>query len=226
MLGCALSDTTTPSGRQDYYRQLLAIREDPQVKSLARMRARDPELAEDALQQTYDAMARIKDPGRIEDPKAYFCRVLLRTINALRGQLGAVLPDDFAALADARSGRTYDEALPRPLDEMVTAGLLARDWLERLAVNRRILAAGVPSRSPDPRRYGELIVGVAERVLRSIITADVCDADSNAALRASYPEWFAPDGGTAGNAQQRLSRARADVRSLLRAIISREDLYS
>ena len=225
MLGCALPDTTTPAGRQDYFRQLLEIREDPQVNRLARMRAGDPELAGDALQQTYDTMARIKDPGRIEDPKAYFCRVLLRTINALRGQLGAVLPDDFTALADACSGKTHDEALPRPLDETVAASLLAKGWLERFAVNRRVLMTGVPSRSPDPGRYRELIVSVAEQVLRSIVTVDVCDADSNAALCAAYPEWFAPDGGTAGNAHQRLSRARADMRSLLRTIISREDLY-
>jgi hypothetical protein len=74
-------------------------------------------------------------------------------------------------------------------------------------------------------RYSELIVSVAERVLRSIVKADVCDADGNPALRAAYPEWFADDDGTADNAHQRFSRARADVRGLLRAIVSRNDLY-
>lgn len=170
-------------------------------------------------------MARIKDPGGIEDLRAYFCRVLIRVINALRGQLGAILPGDFVSIADACQGRASGGALPRPVDEAVAGNLLARGWLERFTAERESLTAAVSCRSPDPGRYRELIVSVAEQVLRSIVTADVCDADGNPALRAAYPEWFAEDGGTAGNAHQRFSRARADVRSLLRAIIGRDDLY-
>jgi hypothetical protein len=170
-------------------------------------------------------MARIKDPRGIEDPKAYFCRVLIRVINALRGQLGAILPDDFASLADGYQGKACGEALPRPVDETVAANLLARGWLEHFIAERESLTAAVPGRSPDPGRYRALIVSVAEQVLRSIIIADVCDADGNPALRAAYPGWFNDDGGTTGNAHQRFSRARADVRSLLRMIISRDDLY-
>jgi DNA-directed RNA polymerase specialized sigma24 family protein len=220
-----LPDTTTPAGREDYLRRLLAVREDPRVTRLALARAGDRELAEDALQQAFDAMARIKDPGRIEDLKAYFCRVLIHVISALRNQLGAILPDDFALLANARRGEGRDEALPRPLEEAVATSLLARGWLERLTTDREALASGAPGRSPDPRRYRELIVGVAGQVLQSIVIGDVCDADVNSALRAAYPEWFATDGGTADNAYQRLSRARADVRTVLRAIINRDDLY-
>ena len=201
------------------------IREDAQVKRLARARAGDSELADDALQQTYDAMARIKDPGRIEDLKAYFCRVLIRVINHLRGQLGAILSDDFASLVDACQGKARGGALPRPVDEAVAGTLLARGWLERFTAERESLTAAVPGRPPDLARYREVIVSVAEQVLCSIVTADVCDADRNPALLAAYPEWFAEDGSTAGNAHQRFSRARADVRSLLRMIINRDDLY-
>ena len=68
-------------------------------------------------------------------------------------------------------------------------------------------------------------MSVAEQVLRSIVAADMCDADSNQALRVAYPEWFAEHGGKVGNAHQRFSRARADVRSLLRVIVNRDDLY-
>lgn len=170
-------------------------------------------------------MARIKDPEKIEDIKAYFCRVLIRVINALRGQLGAILPDDFPGVADACQAKARGEALLRPVDETVAANLLARGWLERFTTERESLAAAVPSRSPDPDRYRELIVSVAEQVLRSIVTTDVSDADSNPALCVAYPQWFAEDGGTVGNAHQRFSRARADVRGLLRAIVSRDDLY-
>lgn len=215
-----MSSAATPAGRQDYFQRLLAIAEDAQVKRFALARAGDLELAEDALQQTYDAMARIKDPGGIADLKAYFYKVLIRAIYALRGQLGAILADDFPGLADA----SQDNA-PRPVDETVAAKLLARGWLERFMAGRASLTAAVPGRSPDPGRYRELIASVAEQVLRSTVAGDVCDADGNPALRVAYPEWFAEGDGTAANAHQRFSRARADVRGLLQAIVSRDDLY-
>jgi DNA-directed RNA polymerase specialized sigma24 family protein len=224
--GCALSITTTPAGRQDYLQELLAIRQDPQVIRRARARAGDLELAEDALQETYAVMARIKDPGAIEDLRAYFCRVLIRVINVLRGQLGAILPADFTALADTCQPKVRGEALQNPVPETVATHLLAHDWLERFNAEREFLTAAVPGRSPDPFRYREIVASVAEKVLRSIITADVCDADGNPALCAAYPEWFADDGGTASNTHQRFSRARADVRCLLRAIVNRDDLYA
>ena len=105
---------------------------------LARARAGDHELAEDALQQTFEVMAQITDPERIEDVRAYFCRVLTRVINALRGQLGAVLLDDFASTADACQGGSRSEALPRPLDESVVVNLLAHGWLGRFITRCRI----------------------------------------------------------------------------------------
>jgi len=169
-------------------------------------------------------MARIKDPAGIEDLRAYFCRVLIRVINALRGQLGAILPDDLTTLIDTGQGKACGQPIPQPMDEAVAANLLAQDWLERFAAERESLLAAVPGRSRDPVRYRRVIVSVAERVLRAIVTADVCDADDDPALRAAYPEWFAEDGSKADNLYQRFSRARADVRTLLRAIIPRDDL--
>jgi DNA-directed RNA polymerase specialized sigma24 family protein len=220
-----VSSTTTPVGRQDYLKRLAAIREDPQVRRLARTRAADHELAEDALQQTYAAMARVTDPERIEDLRAYFCRVLIRAINSIRGQLGAILLDDFASVADARQGKAVSEAPQRPLDESVAANLVARGWLERFIAERESLAATVPPRSAEPGRYRNLIVSVAGEVLRSVVAGDVCDADGNPALRTAYPEWFAEEDAAAGNSHQRFSRARSDVRTLLRKIVSRDDLY-
>jgi DNA-directed RNA polymerase specialized sigma24 family protein len=221
-----MSSATTPAARQDYFQRLLAIREDAQIRRLARARAGNIDLAEDALQETFYAMARIKDPTGIEDLRAYFCRVLIRVINALRGQLGAVLPDDLTALVDAGRGKARGQPVPRPVDEAVAAGLLAQGWLERFAAERESLSAAVPGRSRDPGRYRQVIVRVAELVLRAIVTADVCDADGDPALRAAYPEWFAEDGSQADNLYQRFSRARADVHTLLRAIINRDDLFA
>jgi hypothetical protein len=215
-----------PAGRPDYIQQLVTIREDAKVRQLARTRAGDAELAEDALQETFEVLARIRHPEQIADLRAYFCRVLIRVIGRLRGQLGAILPDDFASLADTCQGQARNGARPRPVDEAVAANLLAGGWLERFAANRASLTAEVPGRSRDFARYREVIARVAGQVLHSIVTGDVCDADSSAALRAAYPEWFAEDGLTAGNAFQRSSRARADVRDLLRKIITRDDLYS
>ena len=148
-----MSSAATPAGRQDYLQRLLAIAEDAKVKRFALARAGDLELAEDALQQTYDTMARIKDPSGIQDLKPYFYKVLIRVIYALRGQLGAVLPDDFTALAEARQGKARGMALPRPVDETVAVNLLASGWLERFMTERASLTAAVPSRSSDPGRY-------------------------------------------------------------------------
>lgn len=220
-----MSSAATSAERQDYLQRLQAIAEDAQVKRFALARAGDLDLAQDARQQTFDMMARIKDPSGIQDLRAYFYKVLVRVIYALRGQLGAVTLEDFTSLAEVSQGKAHAGALARPVDETVALDLLARGWLERFMAQRESLTAVAPGRSDDPVRYRQLIVGVAEQILRSIVALDVCDADSNAALRAAYPEWFAESGGKVGNAHQRFSRARADVRGVLRMIVNRDDLY-
>jgi hypothetical protein len=101
--------------RSDYLEQLAAIREDPQVKNLARVWAQDPDLAEDALQEAFYTMARLKHPERVKDPGKHFCLVVVRKACWLRGQLGAALVDDFAG----RGG-----ALP-PSSPLTTATSLA-----------------------------------------------------------------------------------------------------
>ena len=99
-----LHSTTTPDGRTGFQQELLAIREDPKVRSLALRRAGDPELAEDALQEAYCAVAGLKNPQRIEDLRAYFCRVLINEVYHLRGQLRATLVEDFESLVEVRQG--------------------------------------------------------------------------------------------------------------------------
>jgi DNA-directed RNA polymerase specialized sigma24 family protein len=87
--------TTTPDGQRDFQHDLLAILDDPKVRSLARRRAGDSELAMDALQAAYCAVARVEDPTAIRNLRAYFCQVLTHEVYRLLGQLGATLVEDF-----------------------------------------------------------------------------------------------------------------------------------
>jgi hypothetical protein len=217
--------TTSPHRWPDFEQELLAIRDDPQVRGLARRRAGDPDLAMDALQSAYCAVARVADPTAIRNLRAYFCQVLTREIYRLAGQLGAILIEDFTSAADARQTRPGGQLpVPPSVAETVSTHLLAQAWLEPFATRRAELTAGVPGRSPDPGRYRAMIVTVAEQVLRAIIIEDISDADWNAALRVAYAGWFAEPRCNDNTCHQRFRRARTDVRDLLRTIINRDDL--
>jgi DNA-directed RNA polymerase specialized sigma24 family protein len=218
-----LESTTSPDGRSEFLRQLLEIRQDPQVKSLAWRHAGSPDLAEDALQEAFYAIAKVKHPGEIRNLRAYFCRVLVKTAHKLRGQLGAFPVDDVAGVADARQDMIISQPAP-PVDESVSDRLLRRTLHERFTAKRAYLVRNVPGRSPDPGRYRALIVSVAEHVLLSTLSGDVSDADGSLALSAAYPEWFAGEGCAVGNGHQRFSRARADVCRVLRLVVKRADL--
>jgi hypothetical protein len=204
---------------------LAAIREDPKVKNLARSRAGDFELAEDALQEAYYAVARLENPERIVDLRAYYCRVLLRNIHRLRSQLGAILIDDFGVVADTCQRKPGGEPPPLPFDEAIGSRLLIQGFLRDLALHRAALTRTVPGRSPDPTRYREVIVTVAERVLRASIAGGLSDAEQNLAFRTLYPQWFAGDRVAISNIHQRFTRARADVCRLLQEIIRRCDRH-
>lgn len=207
-----------------YREQLLAIRQDPRVRRLALSHAGDPDLAEDALQEAYYALVRARDTERIvRNLRAYFCTVLIREARHLRGQLGAALAEDFESLAGEHQGdAALNPAPPRPFDETVGITLLGQTWLERFAVQRQHLRNAVPGRSSDPDRYRDLIVAVAEQVLRDLLNGDDSEADSSEALRAAYPEWFGAECHTANTVHQRSTRARTDVRNLLRTLISHD----
>jgi hypothetical protein len=221
-----LPSPTTPAGRSEFLEELLAIREDPVIKSLALRWARDPDLARDARQEAYCAVARVRNPEQINNLRAYYRQTLFNVVNKLRDQLGATCVEDFGSVADAYQHMPSCHSLPpRPVEEAVSMKLLARTWLRQFATTRTELATKVPGRSPDADRYRDVIVTAAEQVVIAIVTEDVSDADSNQALRAAYPEWFAQPDCTENTYHQRCCRARADVRDLLRAIVSRDDLY-
>lgn len=216
------NDGTASSQTARFIQQLLAIREDPQVKSLARARAGNPDVAEDALQEAFYTVARAEHPEQIANLRAYFCTVMIRMVYRLRTEelRAESRPADPAAPLekDQYAGAAPEQAQARPADESTT-GQLAEEWRERLSAHRDRLTATVPGRSPDPGRYRNVILSVVERVLSA--TSDLGDdeADSSKALRVAYPEWFAEESCAAASQAQRLARARSDVRNLLLAVI-------
>lgn len=211
--------------RSDYLERLAVIREDPQVKNLARRRAEDPELAKDALQEAFYAMAKM-DPAQIEDLRKYFCTVVTHTAHRLRGQLRAAVVDDAAGLVDGCGRKLGGESLPPAFDEAVHTDMVADDWRGRLDMNYVALASNVPGRSPHPDRYRNVIAAVSKEMLNAILAGDFRDIDLNVAMRATYPEWFAEQGVDISNIYQRFTRARADIRDLLKTVIRPDELRS
>jgi DNA-directed RNA polymerase specialized sigma24 family protein len=199
---------------------LLAIWQDPEVRKLAARRAGDPDLAQDALLAAVAAVARVGDLARIEDLKAYFCRVLINEVYRLRGQLAAARPFDPATLAAMSDAGT---SAPPSEHEAVTR-LLARAWLDQFRTQRVHLRAAVPGRSSQPARYRDLVAQTAEHILRTVLDGSVSWADCNEALQAALPDWFGRPGSAENTCHKHLSRARRDIQDLLKAVISRDEL--
>ena len=179
----------------------------------------DPELAEDALQETFYALARIKDPSGIKNLRAYFYRVLIRVVHQLRSEdrrtnLETLL--EWEQYAAAGPG----QVLARPADE--SARLAAEGWLKLFSAHRERLTAAVPGRSPDPGRYRNLNIAVTERILGAMPDQGDSEPDSSGAFRAGYPEWFDEAGCAPANLELRLARARSDVRNLLLVTVESE----
>jgi len=213
----------TPSSFQD---ELTRIWRDPQIRRLARLRAGSPDLAEDALQETFYSVARVKDPGHIENLRAFFCRALINQINHLRRQIHPLPVEDPETLAWPRQHgiRLHAPAATRPVDEAAVWLQLAETWRQRFQREHARLMAMVPERSKDPLRYRQVIVATAAKILHAAADGHVNWADSDLALRAAYPGWFEEPGRTRDTCYQRLSRARAEVRVVLRAVVDRDEL--
>lgn len=222
-----MPSTKNPDEGSDFLRKLLAIREDPKVKRLALRYAGDPDLAEDALEETCWAVIQ-QDPQVIRDMRAYLYTVLIRKAHRLRNQLGAtsVADPEVAGGARQRDVAPAGAVSARPFDEAVVTRLMSEVWCKRLASRREHLRAEVPARSGNPERYRDVIVIAAERTLRACLAGGHNQADSNEALRATYPEWFAEPQCRPNTYDQRFSRARADVRDVLKAIVNKDELLS
>jgi DNA-directed RNA polymerase specialized sigma24 family protein len=216
----------TPGGSSDFQQELLAIRQDPQVRSLALRWASAPDLAEDILQAAYCGLAALKHPERIDNLHAYFLKALKNEASRLyaaRQTVPAENPED--ALDPGQHGTLMCGPAPaRPIDETVSFSLQAQAWLKRLGDERDSLLAVVPARSEEPARYRTVIYTAAEQVLRDAINAEPSDADSNDAFQAAWQEYFGQPGAVANTCHQRFRRAREDVKAVLQAVVGRDEL--
>jgi DNA-directed RNA polymerase specialized sigma24 family protein len=206
---------------------LAELVEDAAVRRLAVRRTRSRELAEDALQDTFRAVAQTSNPEAIEDLRAFFCKSLIHTINR-QFTLSVPIPaEDIGAIADSRRGHSSSgPSPPACVASEVNLHLLVEAALIRLERDRAELMAMVPARSDDPFRYRYMIIAATRTILRLLFEGPVTMPDWNAVLRSEYPQWCDEPGLAHDAMYQRLGRARADVKFLLRAIMPRERFAS
>ncbi len=217
-----MSHSDSPPGPPDYRHQLAVIRQDPKVTGLALKWAGDPDLADDALQDVYCRLAARSrsDLARIENLYAYFVTTLKHQVYR-QYSAGRDLPLEAAASAPPTSAQPGPS---RPVDQAVCNALRDQSWLERFAAHRDCRLARIPSRSADPARYRAVVYAAAGQLLGDTLNNEPSDADSNAALRAAYPGYFAEPGAKPNLLYQRCRRAREDVKTLLQTIVHRDEI--
>jgi DNA-directed RNA polymerase specialized sigma24 family protein len=208
-----------------YRDELLSLWQDPAIRRFAQFRAGCPELAEDALQEVFYSLDRVRQPERIENLRAFFRKTLVREIEHQRRQLGPRPVENPETTAGYRRPAVmWADPADHEVDKKAVTAVLAEAWLARFGRESEQLAAQVPGRSPRPGCYQSAIVAVAESILRSLVAGSVSSADCNDALQAALPGWFDAPGCSEHNRYQRLSRARQDTWTLLKGVISRGDL--
>jgi Sigma-70 region 2 len=201
-------------GLVTFRRELLGIRQDPQVKRFVWRLVGDLDLIEDLHQTVFLRLTALKHPEQIEDLRRYYLRVMRNEatkLYALRSETPFEDPDSVPAPA-------------QPVEDQVCNSLRDHSWLRRFTARREMLLAAIPARSPDSRRYRAVIYHAAGQVLFDGLNGDASDADSNDAFRAAYPEYFNPPGAAVNTCHQRFRRAREDVKALLKAVVNRDEL--
>jgi len=194
----------------DFQQELLSTRQDPKVMRLALRWAGNRELAEDALQTVYCRVASVQHPESIVNLHAYFLRAL----------------DDLEVLGRPQPGTSrYGPASEPAIDDKAYSTLQTEIWLKRHAGQCDRLNAATPARSADPARYRQVIYAAAKQVLLGHLSLEPNDPDFPKAIRAAYPEYFDQPGAAPNTLHQRISRARDDIKALLRAIIKPDELY-
>lgn len=206
------------------------IATDPEMIRRAVRRAGSRELAEDALQETVRAIVERKNPEPIENMPGFFYVALTREIDHQLGRPSAIPAADISALSDrgpeptppvgvVPSAAVEAEAHLRLLAETVLSRFRGEQARERLM-------ALVPARSEDPGRYRTAIISAARTIFELLLEGYVSAADWNVILKTAYPQWCDEPGLARAAMDQRLSRARRDVQSLLRSLLSRNQLAS
>ncbi len=205
---------------------LAKLVEDPRVRRLAERRARSHDLAEDALHETFRAVAQTQNPEAIRDLRAFFCKSLIHEIDHQLARSVPIPTEDICAFSDRRQARASSSGASPPASVASEAHvrLLAEAALTRLERDRDKLMGLVPARSSDSRRYRSSIIAAARTILRLLFEGHVTSADWNVVLKSEYPQWCGEPGLARDAIDQRLSRARGDVQLLLQAIFTRDEL--
>lgn len=209
-----------------FHEELARIATDPDMFRRALRRARSRELAEDALQETARAIAERRNPTAIENLPGFFYVSLIREIDHQLGRPAAIPTEDIGATSDRCQG---SESLAQAsVEGEMDLRILAETVLSRFERGqaRDHLMTLIPARSDDPRRYRTAIVGATKVIFVLLLDGYVTAADWNAILKAAYPQWCDEPGLARAAIDQRLSRARRDVQSLLRSVLSRDQLAS
>jgi DNA-directed RNA polymerase specialized sigma24 family protein len=212
-----------------FHDDLATIVNDPEMRRLAIRRAGSRELAEDAIQETVRALGERKRLDEIENVRGFFYVSLIHEIDHQLGRPSAIPAGDAGEIWDRHQDRASLAGARPPVVEwdahlrMLAESVLARLERERA---RNGLAALIPGRSKDPGFYRTAIAWAARAIFALVLEGYVTAADWNDILKAAYPQWCDEPGLPRDARDQRLSRARRDVQSLLRSVLSREDLAS
>jgi len=216
-------------GEASFADRVAALRADPVMVNMAMRLARDRDLAEDALQETWYAVVTVGNPAAIRDLRRYFSRVLRRQVVRILEQVGAQRTDDPEALIAAWVSASRGAGIRRPVsrsspaeDGAVRMAQLA-GWFLRLG---QLGNGCVPGRSADPQQYRQVIVSAARNLLLAQLAGDFTSADLNQLLIRAYPDWFDRPGSGRAARDQRLSRGRRDVTGVLASVIGRGELLA
>lgn len=212
-----------------FHDDLATVATDAGMLRLAIRRAGSRELAEDAIQETARALGERKNPDAIGNLRGFFYVALIHEIDHQLARPSA-FPAGEGEEIWARPDLTSRAGARPPAEVEADAHLrmLAETALARLEREgaRHGTAALIPARSGDPGLYRSAIARSARVIFALLVEGYVTAMDWNAILKAAYPQWCDEPGLARDTRDQRLSRARRDVQSLLRSVLSRDELAS
>lgn len=217
-------EPTPPGSRPELavahrYDELAAIAKDPDMRRHAQRVA--GELAEDVLQETWYAVAKARTCEPVDNIRGYFYRALVNISRRMREEITRQgTPVDDPASAGASRRRLDQTAASAESDAL--PGLLAAARRDLLRRRHAELRQEIPACSPDPDRYRDVILAVAEAMLAD--EGPASRAEINEALATAYPEWFDTPGARPATTYQRRRRARESIRQVLVAVIGPDDL--
>src|ERR1700722_14628509 len=109
--GGALDPINAPGGSADFQQELLAIRQDPQVRGFAQRLVGDLGLVDDLHQTVCLRLTSLKHPARVENIRGYYLRVMRNEatkLYALRNETPFEDPDSVRDMAQSIDDQVCD----------------------------------------------------------------------------------------------------------------------